>query len=123
MAEGLKRVRRKRRVRSLPGAGSIHIFRRRVSPEYLALIIAAIALALVLAIIGATYGSKFYNSWQESRLLKRASNLLEQHDYEGATRDAKRSKPDQAVWVLRCSNSNYRVSRTPDMAAKVEQLR
>jgi hypothetical protein len=41
----------------------------------------------------------------------------------GATRDAKRSKPDQAVWVLRCSNTNYRVSRTPDMAAKVEQLR
>jgi hypothetical protein len=41
----------------------------------------------------------------------------------GATRDAKRSRPDHAVWVLKCGNANYRVSRAPDMAAKVEPLR
>jgi hypothetical protein len=41
----------------------------------------------------------------------------------GATRDTKRSRPDHAVWVLKCSNANYRVSRAPDMAAKVEPLR
>jgi hypothetical protein len=41
----------------------------------------------------------------------------------GARRDAKRSKPDFAVWVLKCSNATYRVSRPPDMAAKVEPLR
>ena len=40
----------------------------------------------------------------------------------GATRDVKRSKPDYEVWVLRCSNANYRVSRWPDLAAKVEVL-
>ena len=40
-----------------------------------------------------------------------------------ATRDAKRSKPDHEVWVLKCENATYRVSRYPDMAAKVEQLR
>lgn len=40
-----------------------------------------------------------------------------------AARDAKRSRPDHAVWVLTCSNANYRVSRAPDMAAKVEPLR
>ena len=40
----------------------------------------------------------------------------------GAVRDAKRSKPDYEVWVLRCSNANYRVSRWPDLAAKVEVL-
>jgi len=40
----------------------------------------------------------------------------------GATRDAKRSRPDRAVWVLKCSNASYRVSRAPDMAAKVERL-
>jgi hypothetical protein len=39
-----------------------------------------------------------------------------------AVRDAKRSKPDHAVWVLKCSNATYRISRIPDMAAKVEQL-
>lgn len=41
----------------------------------------------------------------------------------GATRNAKASRPDHDVWVLRCSNATYRVSRAPDMAAKVEPLR
>ena len=41
----------------------------------------------------------------------------------GAVRDKKRSRPDRAVWVLRCSNATYRVSRAPDMAANVEPLR
>jgi hypothetical protein len=40
-----------------------------------------------------------------------------------AVRDAKRSKPDHDVWVLKCSNATYRISRFPDMAAKVERLR
>jgi hypothetical protein len=39
-----------------------------------------------------------------------------------AMRDAKRSKPDHEVWVLKCSNATYRISRAPDMAAKIEQL-
>jgi hypothetical protein len=42
---------------------------------------------------------------------------------QGAIRDKKRSRPDYAVWVLKCSNAVYRVSRAPDMAAKVEVLR
>jgi hypothetical protein len=41
----------------------------------------------------------------------------------GAKRDAKRSKPDYEVWVLRCANATYRVSRAPDLAAKVQVLR
>lgn len=41
----------------------------------------------------------------------------------GATRDVKRDRPDYSVWVLKCSNASYRVSRSPDMAAKVEPLR
>ena len=39
------------------------------------------------------------------------------------TRDAKLSKPDYDVWVLKCENATYRISRYPGMAAKVEQLR
>ncbi len=42
---------------------------------------------------------------------------------QGAVRDSKRSRPDYAVWVLKCSNAVYRVSRAPDMAAKVMPLR
>ncbi|MBR0782539.1 hypothetical protein [Bradyrhizobium iriomotense] len=41
----------------------------------------------------------------------------------GATKDAARSRADHGVWVLRCSNASYRVSRWPDMPAKVEPLR
>ncbi|MEH2552042.1 hypothetical protein V1283_008687 [Bradyrhizobium sp. AZCC 2262] len=40
----------------------------------------------------------------------------------GATRDKKRSRPDRAVWVLKCSNATYRVTRAPDMAATVKAL-
>ena len=40
-----------------------------------------------------------------------------------ATRDAERSRPDHAVWVLKCGNATYRLSFAPDMAAKIEPLR
>src|SRR4051812_17707950 len=88
MADHVKRVRRKRRVRSLPGAESFRLFRHRISPERLALLIAAVVVAIALCIVCFSYGSKFYNSWSETRLLKRASSLLQAHDYEGASRDA-----------------------------------
>ncbi|MCP4617464.1 MAG: hypothetical protein GY844_13650 [Bradyrhizobium sp.] len=42
---------------------------------------------------------------------------------QGAVRDKKRSRPDYAVWTLKCSNAVYRVGRAPDMAAKIEVLR
>ncbi|MGY4431222.1 hypothetical protein ACVWWO_003699 [Bradyrhizobium sp. F1.13.1] len=41
----------------------------------------------------------------------------------GAARDKKRSRPDYAVWTLKCSNGTYRIGRSPDMAAKVEPVR
>jgi hypothetical protein len=40
----------------------------------------------------------------------------------GAKMNKKRSRADRDVWVLRCSNATYRVTRSPDMAAKVEPL-
>ena len=39
-----------------------------------------------------------------------------------AERDAALSRPDQAVWILKCQNATYRVRLIPDMAARVEQL-
>jgi hypothetical protein len=41
---------------------------------------------------------------------------------QSAVKDTKRSTRDHAVWVLKCSNATYRISRFPDMAAKVEPL-
>ena len=39
-----------------------------------------------------------------------------------AERDAERSKPDEAVWVLKCSDGVYRMRLVPNMAAKVERV-
>lgn len=40
-----------------------------------------------------------------------------------ARTDSRRSRPDLGVWVLQCSNATYRISRSPDMSARVERLR
>lgn len=42
---------------------------------------------------------------------------------QSAVRDRERSKPDEAVWVLRCENASYRVRLIPDMAAHVERIK
>jgi hypothetical protein len=39
-----------------------------------------------------------------------------------AERDASSSKPDEAVWILKCRASTFRVRLDPDMAAHVEKL-
>ena len=39
-----------------------------------------------------------------------------------AQRDLSRSKPDEAVWVLRCEADIYRLRLIPDMAARVERI-
>jgi hypothetical protein len=39
-----------------------------------------------------------------------------------AERDAALSRPDQAVWILKCQNASYRVRLIPDLAARVEPL-
>jgi len=39
-----------------------------------------------------------------------------------AERDPSRSKPDEAVWVLKCANATYRIRLDPDMAAHIERL-
>ncbi|MHB2166437.1 hypothetical protein [Alsobacter sp. R-9] len=41
---------------------------------------------------------------------------------ESATRDAQASKPNEAVWILKCDGVSYRVRLVPDMAAKVEKI-
>jgi hypothetical protein len=39
-----------------------------------------------------------------------------------AERDAERSKPDELVWVIKCTNASYRMRLIPHMAAHVEQI-
>jgi hypothetical protein len=39
-----------------------------------------------------------------------------------AARDKGVSRPDQAVWILKCQNVTYRVQLNPGMAARVQRL-
>jgi hypothetical protein len=39
-----------------------------------------------------------------------------------ATRDRRASRPNGAVWTLRCRNASYRVRLVPDMAAEVARI-
>jgi hypothetical protein len=39
-----------------------------------------------------------------------------------AERDPARSRPDEPVWILRCSDATWRVRLIPDMAARIERL-
>lgn len=39
-----------------------------------------------------------------------------------AIRDRRASRPNVAVWMLRCSNARYRVQLVPDMAADVTRI-
>jgi hypothetical protein len=38
-------------------------------------------------------------------------------------RDVKLSRPDSAVWILKCNNATFRVRLDPDMAAHVKKLK
>lgn len=39
-----------------------------------------------------------------------------------AARDVELSRPDSAVWVLKCANATYRVRLDPGMAAGIERF-
>src|SRR6184192_3726466 len=90
MPEKIRRVRRKRRSRSLPGVESFPSFRLDLPPVRVALYVAAAAVAVLLLVLFGTYGSKLYTGWHESRLLKRATAMLEKKDFVAADRFARR---------------------------------
>ena len=89
MPERIKRVRRRRRSHSLPDAESYPSLRFHFPPLRFAIYVVAGAMALLLIIVFGTYGSKLYSGWRESRLLKRASALVDSRDYVGANRVAR----------------------------------
>lgn len=41
---------------------------------------------------------------------------------QSAERDREQSKPNEAVWILKCDKATYRVRLVPDMAAGVERI-
>src|SRR5437588_581175 len=102
MPEKIRRVRRKRRSRSLPGVESFPSFRLHLPPVRVALYVAAAAAFVLLIVVFGTYGSKLYTGWHESRLLKRATAMLEKIDLARKTleRVAPRAQDQAAFHVV-----------------------
>ena len=83
MAEHVKRVRRRRRVKRVRSG------RLQFTPARLAICGASLLLGFLLGWVLLTYGPQAYRGWRESSLLKQASALLAKEDFDGATRAAR----------------------------------
>src|SRR5919108_2526655 len=89
MPEKIVRVRRKRRIRAFPGVETFPLFRHRLSTTRVTVLVVALALALALGVIFFSYGTKAYNNWRETRLLKRAAAMLEKKNFSAANQAAR----------------------------------
>jgi hypothetical protein len=83
MAEHVRRVRRKRRVKRARGG---HLA---FTPARLAICAVSLLLGFAFGFLLLTYGPQAYSGWRESRLMKRASELLAREDFDGAMRAAR----------------------------------
>src|SRR5688572_11973887 len=91
MPEKIRRVKRRRRIRAFPNIKFFPRISHHLSPGKMAVLIGSLVVAFVVAVILWTYGLKTYSGWRESRLLKRASEMLQRQDFDGATRAAQRA--------------------------------
>lgn len=83
MAEHVRRVRRKRRVKRVR-SGTLTF-----TPARIAICAAALVLGFGVGFTLLTYGPQAYRGWRESRLMKSAANMLVREDFDGATRAAR----------------------------------
>ena len=59
--------------------------RTTLTPSRVAIGVVALLLGFAVGLFFLTYGPRAYSGWRESRLLKRASTMLEKDDFNGAT--------------------------------------
>jgi hypothetical protein len=95
--------------------------------------LATLAVGSVLSLI------QFDGSFDEGRLIQFFARAVAQTPREdlaaqireqgyrcdkplNAQKDIRRSKPDQAVWVLKCKTATFRIRLTPDLLAQVKRL-
>lgn len=85
MPQEVKRVRRKRRVKSARSARKI-VWNGRI-----AFLTSLVVIASLIGLILLSYGPRVLNSWRESRLLKRATQMLQEEKFEDATQAAEQA--------------------------------
>src|SRR5438105_8134813 len=119
MAIHIRRIRRKRRVKP-PGSA---IF----TPARAAISGGALVLGFVAGLSLLTYGPEAYSGWREARLLRRASTMLAQQDFEDAAHAAQeivRSRPDSlaAFQILAESSEKQNRQETVTWRAQIARL-
>ncbi|MGZ5025005.1 MAG: tetratricopeptide repeat protein, partial [Chthoniobacterales bacterium] len=118
MAHQVRRVRRKRRH---------HNHHRHLQDFFTgrsAIYAGAFIFALLLALLFFNYGPRTYRSWQESRLLKRGTELLQKNDLDGATRAAQemlRIQPESVAAFQILADASERQNK-PDSVAWRAQI-
>ena len=127
MPEKIVHVRRRRRIRSFPSVEPAAGFRLHLSPVRIAILIAVITLAFVLGVIVLSYGSKAYNGWRETRLLKRATTLLEQSNFNAASaaaREVLKLHRDSlaAFYILAETTEKQNLQETVSWRAQIARL-
>jgi thioredoxin-like negative regulator of GroEL len=127
MPEKIRRVRRRRRSHSSPDAESYPSLRLHFPPLRVAVYVVGGTLALALIILFAGYGSKLYSGWRETRLLKRASAMMEKKDFAGANRMARQvlevhydSLP--AFYILADATEKQNAEETVSWRAQIARL-
>ena len=120
MPKHVRRSRRRKRAKP-PGAGVFTLARAAISGGAL---VVGFAVGLVLL----TYGPKTYGSWREARMVKRASALLSQQDFDGATaiaRDVVQKHPDSlpAFSILAEASEKQNRPETVAWRAQIARVR
>ena len=83
MAEHVRRVRRKRRVKRARG-GQLTF-----TPARIAICAASLVVGFSFGFALLTYGPQAYSGWREARLMKQATELLAKEDFDGAMKAAR----------------------------------
>src|SRR5204862_4362442 len=118
MAIHIRRIRRKGRVKP-PGSAII-------TPARAAISGGALVLGFVAGLSLLTYGPEAYSGWREARLLSRASTMLAQQDFDGATHAAQeivQKRPDSLVAVQILSESSEKQNRPETVAWRAQIAR
>jgi thioredoxin-like negative regulator of GroEL len=127
MPEKIRRVRRRRRTHSLPGVESYPSLRLHFPPLRVALYAGAAAILLLLIVLFGAYGSKIYSGWRESRLLKRASAMLEKNNFVEAHHLARQvlelhRDSLQAFYILADATEKQNSEETVSWRAQIARL-
>lgn len=111
----------------MPGVESFSSLRLHLPPVRVAVYVAGAAVALLLIVVFGTYGSKLYTGWRESRLLKRATAMLEEKDFVAANRLARQVLERQgdslpAFYILAEATEKQNSEETVSWRAQIARL-